>query len=403
MPGIIDQTNERPPFHSFLWKVASRCNINCTYCYVYNLGDETWKAQPHFMSPKTARRTAERMREHLKANGKTDAAIIFHGGEPMMLGAARLSALVNQVRDVFAGSGIQIKIGMQSNLLLFNEAIGEFMSREGITVGVSIDGPPHVNDVYRVDHKGRGTSQRLEAKLELLFSPRFRHLFSGLLCVVNPDTDPEEVLDYLLSFEPHSVDFLLPLNNHDSLPKGYENGSRSTLYGDWMIRSFNHWIRSGTRTRVRYFDSIIRMLCGNTTSVESIGLLPVDIIVVETNGAIEAVDSLKSAFPGAAQLGFSVHSHSFDEVAAHYGVRIRQLGAHGLCETCQRCKLVNVCGAGYYPHRYSSANGFNNPSVYCADLMKLIGHINRVVVDEIQDRKPSPLRMTAGAELVSQQ
>jgi uncharacterized protein len=398
----MDQTNKTYPFHSFLWKVASRCNINCTYCYGYNLGDDTWKALPHFLSPRTARRAAERMREHLEAHGKKDAAIIFHGGEPMMLGTKRLAALVSEVRDVFAGTDLQIKIGMQSNLMLFNETMGELMSSEGISVGVSLDGPQHVNDVYRLDHKGRGTSKRIEAKLKLLLSPRFHHLFSGLLCVVNPETDPEEVLDHFLSFEPHSIDFLLPLNNHDSPPKGHEGGSQDTLYGDWMIRCFNHWIASGTRTRVRYFESIIRMLCGNSTSVESIGLLPVDIIVVETNGAIEAVDSLKSAFSGAAQLGFSVHSHSFDEVAAHYAVRIRQLGADGLCETCQRCKVVDVCGGGYYPHRYSKANGFSNPSVYCADLMKLIGHINRVVADEIRDRKPPTKRIAAGAELVSQ-
>ena len=401
MPRLVDHPSRTYPFHTFLWKIASRCNINCTYCYVYNLGDDTWKDQPHFMSAETARRTAERMREHLEANGKKDAAIIFHGGEPLMLGVKRLSALVKQVRDVFDGTDLQIKIGMQSNLMLFDQAIGDFMLREGISVGVSLDGPAHVNDVYRVDHKGRGTSKRIEKKLDLLLSPQYRHLFTGLLCVINPRTDAEAVLDYFLSLEPHSIDFLLPLNNYDNPPLGHENGSQETLYGDWMIRSFNHWIRSGTRTRVRYYDSIIRMICGSSTSVESIGLLPVDIIVVETNGALEAVDSLKSAFSGAAKLGFSVRTHSFDEVAAHYGVRIRQLGADGLCETCQRCKVVDVCGAGYYPHRYSSINGFNNPSVYCADLKKLIGHINRVVADEVRDQVSPSRRAMAGAELAT--
>jgi sulfatase maturation enzyme AslB (radical SAM superfamily) len=31
-------------------KVARRCNLNCEYCYMYNLGDETYKSQPKFMS-----------------------------------------------------------------------------------------------------------------------------------------------------------------------------------------------------------------------------------------------------------------------------------------------------------------------------------------------------------------
>jgi len=43
--------------------------------------------------------------------------------------------------------------------------------------------------------------------------------------------------------------------------------------------------------------------------------------------------------------------------------------------TCQACDLVRVCGGGYLPHRYSAANGFANPSVYCADLQHVIQHI----------------------------
>src|SRR5579859_4216702 len=94
------------PFHTFLWKVVSRCNMDCTYCYVYNLGDDTWKAQPRLMSPETALRTAERIRQHLDRHGKSDASIIFHGGEPMMLGARRMAQLIEQIQAAFDGSGV---------------------------------------------------------------------------------------------------------------------------------------------------------------------------------------------------------------------------------------------------------------------------------------------------------
>ena len=372
------------PFHTYLWKVASRCNIDCTYCYVYNLGDETWKTQPHLMSPKTAQRVAERMREHLELHRKTDASIVFHGGEPMMLGAARMSKLVQQIRSVFEDSKIELTFGMQSNLLLFSEDIGEVMTRARMSVGVSIDGPPRINDLHRIDRKGRGTGVQLEQKLQLLLSERFRNLFAGFLCVIDIDVAPEEVLDYLLMFNPRSIDFLLPLNNHDSRPKGKTASIEATPYGDWLIRCFNRWVESGSKTRIRFFNSIIQMLCGRATSVESLGLLPVDIIVIETNGDIDAVDALKAAFPGAARLGFSVFQNNFEEVALHSGVRARQMGAESLCERCRRCDLVDVCGGGYLPHRYGSATGFDNPSVYCADLMKLIRHIKRMIAEEIR-------------------
>ena len=47
---------------------------------------------------------------------------------------------------------------------------------------------------------------------------------------------------------------------------------------------------------------------------------------------------------------------------------------------------VNVCGGGYYPHRYSVEQSYMNPSVYCKDLYKLINHINnRIVLNLVQD------------------
>jgi uncharacterized protein len=55
-----------------------------------------------------------------------------------------------------------------------------------------------------------------------------------------------------------------------------------------------------------------------------------------------------------------------------------------LCEECRHCELVAVCGGGYYPHRFSVARGFQNPSIYCFDLTKLIEEIHRRVTAYIE-------------------
>src|SRR4051812_26690166 len=91
------------PFHTFLWKVASRCNLNCTYCYVYNSADRRWSRQPKLMSEKVARQVAVRLREHLEAHGKTDATVNFHGGEPLLGGIDHLRMLVGVIEEELAG------------------------------------------------------------------------------------------------------------------------------------------------------------------------------------------------------------------------------------------------------------------------------------------------------------
>ena len=375
MAGAVAQ--DIIPFHTYLWKVASRCNLNCTYCYVYNLADTRWRAQPKLMSTEVADIAARKIREHLEAHSKRDATIIFHGGEPLLGGVEHLRELSLILSKVFSGSGIELTVGVQSNLLLFTPDVGDFMLDAGITLGVSLDGPPDVNDRHRLDRRGRGTGARLEKKLHLLASRHFRPIFSGFLCVVDIDTDPIRTTQYLLSFAPPGIDFLLPLDNHDRRPLGKEGESlAATPYGDWLIASFDYWLGQPNHTNIRYFTSIIRMLCGSTTLVESLGLLPVDLVVVESNGDIEAVDSLKSAFQGATRLGYNVCNDDFDTVAGHIGVRTRQMGAESLSDICGACDVVEICGGGYLPHRYSAARGFNNPSVYSSDIRKLVKHIH---------------------------
>ena len=119
-----------------------------------------------------------------------------------------------------------------------------------------------------------------------------------------------------------------------------------------------------------------------------------DLIVVEANGDIEGVDSLKVTYPGATKLGFNVYSHTFDMVAAHPAVLARQVGLPNLCESCRSCDVVEICAGGYLPHRFSSAGGFDNPSVYCAALYSLIHHIRRALLRELDATARGPRPMT---------
>jgi uncharacterized protein len=371
------------PFHTFLWKIASRCNLNCTYCYVYNSVDDGWRAQPKLMSRAVAERAAARMVEHLQAHQKQSVSIVFHGGEPLMGGLRHLAMLTSVIREAFRGKGISVNLGLQTNLLLLTREIADFLVENQISVGVSLDGPPRINDRNRVDLRGKPTSARLEEKLDLLLAPKYRPIFGGFLCVIDPATDPVEVTDYLLDYDPIGIDFLFPLDNHDRLPIAKAGKPEATPYGDWLVRSFDHWMGRPNVTRIRIFQSIINMICGAPSLVEALGLNPVDLIVIETDGQIEAVDSLKTTYRGATRLGFHLEADDFDKVAGHIGVRSRQMGAGSLSAECQSCSLVQVCGGGYLPHRYSQARGFDNPSVYCADLKKLISHIHRSVTGAV--------------------
>ena len=42
--------HEPVPFQQFIVKVHSRCNLSCSYCYVYEMADQAWRQQPKRMT-----------------------------------------------------------------------------------------------------------------------------------------------------------------------------------------------------------------------------------------------------------------------------------------------------------------------------------------------------------------
>lgn len=375
--------SETLAFNTFVWKVASRCNLNCSYCYVYNAGDSSWRRQPPFMSQAVALRAAERIREYCERRDMGYVIINFHGGEPLLGGREHLAMLSETLKAVFAGSKTFVSTSIQSNGLLFNSAIGDLLLEQGIGLFISLDGPPAQNDRYRIDQGGRPTGSVVEDRLKLITSERYRPIFAGFLGVVDVDSDPKEVLDYLLSFRPDVVEFLLPLHNYDKPPTGDEG-----RYGAWLAACFDHWFSLDTTTRIRSFDSIILNICGSKATPEG-GLGFADAVVVETNGEIEADDTLKMTFDGGARLSYNVFDHSFHEVESDPLISGFQRGLSGLASECRNCPLVDACGGGHISHRYSAKTGFANPSVYCRDLQTLILRIRERLVGELKDLRPT--------------
>ena len=127
------------------------------------------------------------------------------------------------------------------------------------------------------------------------------------------------------------------------------------------------------------FGELIRLLLGGASTTESVGLSPVGIVVIETDGSIEQSDLLKSAYPGAPATGLHVETDTLDSVLRLPSVVARQIGADALATECRSCDVRAVCGGGLYAHRYRPGHGFANPSVYCPDLYRLTDHIRETV------------------------
>ncbi|BCB87980.1 FxsB family cyclophane-forming radical SAM/SPASM peptide maturase [Phytohabitans suffuscus] len=383
-PGRPGPTDDPPaaPIRQILLKIHSRCNLSCDHCYMYQHADQTWRHRPLVMSKRTLDHTAARIAEHAADHDLSSVSVVLHGGEPLLAGAHTLDYAVRAIRRAVRGR-TAVRFGLQTNGLLLDDRFLDLFVQHEVTVGVSLDGPSGANDRHRRYADGRGSHGGVVPALHLLRSERYRHLYGGILCTVDLDNDPEDVYAHLLEFEPPEVDLLLPHGNWTKPPPGRVDDPAAAPYAGWLIAVFDRWYEAPERqTRIRLFESIIALLLGGRSGTEAVGLGRIDLVTIETDGAIEQGDALKTTEEGMAATGLHVARDSIDRALGHPGIQSRQRGLAGLCTTCRRCPAVAVCGGGLYAHRYRVDNGFDNPSVYCADLFALIRHVaGRVSAD----------------------
>ncbi|GGQ11701.1 radical SAM protein [Streptosporangium pseudovulgare] len=378
------------PFREFIVKVHSRCDLACDYCYVYEMADQTWRSRPVRMSPRIADRVAARVAEHVRSHGLTAIRVVLHGGEPLLAGPATIRRLVDVLRAE-VGPAARTDVVVQTNAVRLTEDYLRLFDELGVRVGVSLDGTAEAHDRHRRRADGGGSHASVRAALERLTSPRHRHLFAGLLCAVDLRNDPLDTYEALTEFRPPVVDLLLPHGNWDAPPPGRGPDRSATPYGDWLVAVFDRWYREPRqRTRVRLFGEILHLLFGGASTSEAIGLSPVGVLVIETDGSVEQSDVLKSAYHGAPHTGLHVDRDPFDAALSLPAVVARQLGAGALSATCRACPVHRVCGAGLYAHRYRSGTGFANPSVYCPDLFRLVTHVKRTVEADLAVRLGRP-------------
>jgi uncharacterized protein len=363
-------------FQQFILKVHSRCDLACRHCYVYEMADQSWREQPRRMSDAIADRAVERIAEHASSHDLAEIDVILHGGEPLLAGPELISRVVCGVRGA-VGTGTKVNVHIQTNGVRLDEAYLQLFESLEIRVGVSLDGYAEAQDRHRLFADGRGSHALVSESLRRLTAGTYHHLFSGILCTIDVRNDPVRTYQALLDYDPPAIDFLLPHGNWAAPPPFREPDSLATPYADWLIQIFDIWYDSPVlQTEIRLFREIMRLLMGSHSRAEAVGLSPVRMVVIETDGSIEQSDILKSTYHGAPETRLHVLRDSLDSALLHPAIVARQIGELALSPTCRRCDLVSTCGGGQYAHRYSPAAGFAEPSIYCADLYRLISYIS---------------------------
>ncbi|MBX8518985.1 FxsB family radical SAM/SPASM domain protein [Pseudomonas cichorii] len=376
-------------FSSFLVKVASRCNLDCDYCYVYHHADQSWRSMPKFLCLEHREAFARRLAEYIRAADLKHCAVILHGGEPLLAGAQILADFAALLRKECT---IPVDVSMQTNGLLLTQEALDILAAADIGISLSLDGPRAANDKHRLTRKGRSSFEATEQALKRL--EQYPSIFAGVIAVVDASTSATELFEYFNQFTIPRLDFLLPDAHWMRPPPG--RNQNPGLYEQWLVNAFDVWFDHYAHIPLRTFEALLDVCSGLPSGTDAFGFGDVSLLSIETDGSYHDLDVLKVTQDGATRLVGTVVDTPISEVtrSAAIAQHRRFLRKEGLCDICQSCEIVDICGGGSLPHRFAE-NGFVNPTVYCNEMKRLVRHISQRLSEHLalcsEDETAQPL------------
>ena len=143
-------------FQVFAKPIGSICNLNCSYCY-YIEKKQLYPDEESFRMPEGL--LEEYIIQHVHAFPETVIRFSWHGGEPTVLGLDYFRKIVS-LQLKHKPPNKSIINGIQTNGTLLDEDWCRFLAEEDFTVGLSLDGPQEMHDLYRVTKDQKTTHEK---------------------------------------------------------------------------------------------------------------------------------------------------------------------------------------------------------------------------------------------------
>ncbi|VBB47598.1 hypothetical protein TRIP_B50393 [uncultured Desulfatiglans sp.] len=381
------------PVSSFLLKLTNQCNFNCDYCYFRHKADQSYTLRPSKMSKDTISHFASSLGDYINEYGLKCTEIIFHGGEPLILGKTYLKDAVHTIRS-FIPENCTATFSIQTNASLLNDEIVKTLHEQNVMISASLDGPEKAQNRHRRFSDGKNSFDVVTTNIKkYLLDGKGRDIYSGLLAVIDIQNKPLDVFKFLQQYTINKLDFLLPDGTYDCLPPGITqtNFKFHREYADWLIEIFDYWFEMGVhQPQIRFFENIISLILGGQSEADNIGKQRLFVWTIQTDGEIQDNDVLGIAYENAARFGAGhfIGNRCFQTLlrSTDFKKQRQIYSSTSLNSECAACYWREICGGGVISHRFSSKNGYNNPSIYCGNIRALLEHIRNRVKQHLEIR-----------------
>jgi len=339
------------------------CNMACAYCFYLRTDRLFPDVKIHRMSDETLR---EMTRQAMaQCNGRINFA--WQGGEPTLAGLEFFERAV-QYQEEF-GRGVSVGNGLQTNGVLIDSAWAKFLGEHQFLVGLSLDGPEHIHDKYRLTCSGKGTWARVADSARRMLDVGVS--VNALSVVTDYAAQfPEEIYTLHKSLGLNYMQFI-PCMEADprDTAKLADYSVSPQAYGTFLCALFDLWradFQDGKPgTSIRYFDSLLYSFAGMPAPLCELRATCGEDVVVEHTGDVFSCDFFVEPAWG---LGNLRESRLIDMLNSNRQHEFGQLKTAAQAE-CAACPWLQHCQGGC--PKYRRATG---ASYFCASYTMFFNH-----------------------------
>jgi uncharacterized protein len=370
-------------FHIMAKPRGAICNLRCDYCY-YLRKTDLYPGTSFRMSDETLESYT---RQYIESQQVPEVNFAWQGGEPTLMGLNFFRKAV-AYQQKYARPGLKIENTLQTNGTLLNDEWCRFFAKNRFLIGISLDGPREVHDVYRKDKGGAPTFDRVMRGVKLLRKHKVD--FNVLTCVSAANVhQPLEVYHFLR--DEISAQFIqfIPIVERDN-ETGFQEGTALTSrsitgkqYGDFLIAIFDEWVhRDVGRVFVQIFDTALGRWLGAPGGLcvfqETCGKA----LVMEHNGDLYSCDHFVEP---RYLLGNILETPLIELVGSEQQLKFGLNKKASLPRYCRECPVLFACNGGCPKNRTDlTPDGEAGLNHLCKGYKAFFTHIDQ------------PMRMMAG-------
>ncbi|RJP22021.1 MAG: radical SAM protein [Deltaproteobacteria bacterium] len=400
--GLVGVTGDRGPsgrtahpplrLRTLVLMLTYSCNLACRYCYE----DREEGCVPGSTAAAGGGATGEMSPESLRGGVKLlldragvdrKVSVTFFGGEPL-LRFPLIRTAVGEARKMASERGKEISFSITTNGTLLTREIAGFLTENGISVCLSVDGPTEIHDRNRPYPSGKGSYADVARGIELLMENRNGFPVAARVTLGHGAVDVRRTFTHLRGLGFDEVGFA-PASAAEGSPAALtEEELNSVLEGFRDLA--DGYVEDVRDRRLPAFSNLAQILalihrgdpmpypCG-----AGIGML--------------AVDPSGSFYPCHRLCGIG---DSFGTPAAGISedARSRFLeGARRRRETaCDACWAKNFCSGGCYHDAYLRQGNLFAPSVHYCRWIKELFLLGLQTYVRIQNETPTFLDAMLG-------